>query len=135
MHYTASSVYRRQSSSLKQEGEKDPPRGSAFCLVFLKAEDPLCGLLHPPCVRTAIYLSFFFLISLPLSVTSSDTNSTSVIKKNPKQSYLGRGHLEDPGDGGSQAIVASYKILFSYTLLSGFNNPALAADQDTQLLG
>lgn len=63
---------------LKQEGERDPPRGSAFCLVFLTGEDPLCGLLHPPCIRTAIYL--FFFISLPLSVTSSDTNSTSVIK-------------------------------------------------------
>lgn len=92
-------LQKAKSSCLKQEGERDPPRGSAFWLVFLKGEDPLCGLLHPPCVRTAIYLLFF--ISLPLSMTSSDTNSASLIKKDPKQSYLVRGHLEDPGGAGS----------------------------------
>lgn len=68
-------------------------------------------------------------------MTSSDTNSTSVIKKDPEQSYLGRGHLEDPGNAGSWATVASYKILGSYTVSSGFNHPVLAADQDTQLPG
>lgn len=65
------------------------------------------------CILLALGLqSFFFFFSfifLLLSVTSSDTNSTSVIKKDPKQSYLGRGHLEDPGDSGSCTTVGSYK--------------------------
>lgn len=108
--------------------------GSAFHLIFLRGEDSLCGLLHPPRVRTAISL-FFFLISLLLSVTSSDTNSTSVTKRIPSRAtwdeVIWRTQVILPPEQMSLLT----KILCSYTVSPGFNNPALAADQETQLQG